>query len=358
MKYEMNVSSQHKALADKSVLKTTQQSTDLHHLFTGIKVTPEQQHDLLNFMCIGQEEFENRVEYFILKAPSARLCRRRKQLLTFSERKSRAKKVSEVEKERKLQLECWKKRVAYASKMGLPMSNTYEQCIELPRAIATAKGNLIKGTKANATKVYAKRYKQALEQIIRTSYPPGWVPDVVIVEGMFLINISPWGGHSTMSDYAAFWKNQHIDKHFKCGAKEVHVIFDNPGSLPCTPKQFEHIHRDKQSSNTGHTCTASTRIPKRWREDVLQCRKCKRNLVVFLTEYFLTSMLSLSPTQTFVTAGGFEGDDKHRAYCVQADGVPQVCPRLACNAEETDTRLWLHVKTFHRTKKACTVSRH
>ena len=118
-----------------------------------------------------------------------------------------------MEKERRLQLECWKKRVEYASKLGLPIKNTYEQCIELPRAIATIDALPVKGSKANATAVYEKleliiwelisrevdfmridlvgvdfvridlmrapRYREATELVILTLLPHGWAPNTV-----------------------------------------------------------------------------------------------------------------------------------------------------------------------------------
>ena len=97
-----------------------------------------------------------------------------------------------------------KKRVEYASKLVLTFKNTFEQCIELPRAIATIDALPVKGSKANATKVYEKHCREATETVILTSLPHGWAPDTVVIEGMFLINIQPWAGHSTLSDYANF----------------------------------------------------------------------------------------------------------------------------------------------------------
>lgn len=93
-----------------------------------------------------------------------------------------------MEKERRLQLECWKKRVEYASKLGLPIKNVLEQCIELQCAIATINALPVKGSKADATTVYEKCYRVATEAVILTSLPHGWAPDTVIIEGMFLIN--------------------------------------------------------------------------------------------------------------------------------------------------------------------------
>ena len=100
------------------------------------------------------------------------------------------------------------KRVEYASKLGLPIKNAFEQCIELPRAIATIDGFPVKGSKANVTTVYEKHYREAAETVILTSLPHGWAPDIVIVKGMFLINIQPWAGHNTHR-ICKFLRKQH-----------------------------------------------------------------------------------------------------------------------------------------------------
>ena len=130
----------------------------------------------------------------------------------------------------------------------------------------------------------------------------------------------------------------------------MHVIFDDPGSLPNTPKKFEHLRRDKQHLKEDHSCTKlslDSSIQKNWRVNILSCRKCKRTLVLILSKFFSSVVpQNLAPNQKFVTAGGFEGIDRHKAYTVQRRGTPQCAPLLTCNAEETDTRqtLWLHVK--------------
>ena len=45
------------------------------------------------------------------------------------------------------------RRVAYATNTGVQMDTAYEQCVELPRAIATPDGHPMKGTKSNTTSV-------------------------------------------------------------------------------------------------------------------------------------------------------------------------------------------------------------
>ena len=189
----------------------------------------------------------------------------------------------------------------------------------------------MKGSKANTTTVYEKHYREATEMVILTSLPHGWAPDTVIVEGIFLKNIQPWAGHTTLTDYANFLKKQHIDFYFRNGAKDVHVVFDDPGSLPNTPKQFEHLRRDQQHLKEDHSCmelSLDGLIPKNWRENILSCRKCKQRLVVF---FLLTTPQNLAPNQTFVTAGGFEGIDHHT---VQQLDIPRCEPLLTSNAEE------------------------
>lgn len=150
--------------------------------------TLEQVHNLLlNFRDIGQTEFEIRVEYYTLHNPSVKPPKHRKRLLTFTERRSKRKKVTDihVEKERKLKIECWKNRVAFANSTGTEIGNMYQQCVELPRAIATTTGQPVKGTKANSTKAYEKHDGHASPPVIRTTLPPEWIPTTVVMEGMF-----------------------------------------------------------------------------------------------------------------------------------------------------------------------------
>ena len=100
-----------------------------------------------------------------MKAPN-----RRKRLLTFTERRSNKRKVSDIEKERKLQIECWKKRIAFLTATGQTIDKMYEQCIELPRALCTTEGEPNKGTKSVTTTMYNKRLHRSL-------LPPNSQPD-------------------------------------------------------------------------------------------------------------------------------------------------------------------------------------
>ena len=76
---------------------------------------------------------------------------------------------------------------------------------------------------------------------------------------------------------------------------------------------------------------------------MLNCRECKRSLVKFLSDYFLHN-IHLQDHQTLYVAGGFDGPLMDTAWYVQGNSRRQPDPAYTCNAEETDTRIWLHVK--------------
>ena len=203
------------------------------HLFNSKKLTPEQESDLNNFQEKGQNEFENRIRCYILKVPSVKPPKKRARLLTFTERKSNKRKVSDNDKERKIQIECWK------AATGQTINKMFEQCIDLLHAISTSEGELNKGTKATTATFYEKRYEETTPRVFLTKFPDGWAP-LFIVEAMFPINIAPWDTHKTIESYADFLLKQHVIPHYRNRATEVHVLFDNPKSLSL--KHFETLN--------------------------------------------------------------------------------------------------------------------
>lgn len=87
-------------------------------------------------------------------------------------------------------------------------------------------------------------------------------------------------------------------------------------------------------------------IPSRWREDMINCRNCKRNLVLFLARHYMKTMPRQLQPGIFSLFGRLlcDGYIKHTAWCITKDCIPQPNPAYSCNAEETDTRIWLHCK--------------
>ena len=205
------------------------------------------------------------------------------------------------------------------------IQSAYEQCIELPRAIATSDGTPIKGTKSSTTNCLEKRYRHSTPPVILTSLQSNWT---VIMEGMFLINIKPWIAHTNLGEYADFLIKQHIYPYYRGGSSEVHLLFDDPECQGQSPKFFERQHRNKSNPvPDGHHCTyfsSDMVVPSKWRENVLNCRKCKRNLVCFLSTHFLEKISQvLHQNQRFVTAGGFNDRFQDKAMFVCKNTNPQ-----------------------------------
>ena len=118
-----------------------------------------------------------------------------------------------------------------------------------------------------------KRYKDAEPCIFSTSLRPGWVRDTVVMEGMFLINITPWSAHKSIGEYAHFLIRQHISPFFRNNTKEVHLLFDDPDCVKISPKYFERLQRDKTAQLPVHHCTEFSSdmiIPPKWRNNVFE----------------------------------------------------------------------------------------
>ena len=136
----------------------------------------------------------------------------------------------------------------------------------------------------------------------------------MITKGMFLKDITPWSSHTTMGDYADFLPRQHILPHFRNGATiEVHLLLDNPNCQQYSPKYFERLHRDELNQvPDDHSCcgfSADMVLPPKWRQNDINCSQSKRELVCFLSEYFLQKIRHRHKhTQKFVTAWALQGD--------------------------------------------------
>ena len=353
LKCEQNICSQVRVLQEAGMLSATESNRGLLNYFTGKEANPAQQNDLLNFRLIGQQEFLQRISSVILKNPSVHAPNRRRRLQTFSERKVTKSRVTQLEKDKKLIITAMKKKMQFSRRTGRPVERPGEQLIELPLALCDSTGNPLKGQKSYTTHYLQCRYKETIPHVFLTNMP--WKPECCVLEGMFLINTTPLGSHKIMSEYAKFLFTRFVLTQFRRGCQEVHLIFDNPGRLQNTPKYFEHKRRDKSATiTTDHCCdaiTSTTKIPKRWRENLLHCRECKRSLVSFLTHYFMQNMnKSLQQNQTLYLAGGFDDPFADTCWFVQYTGKPQLDARYNSNAEETDTRLWVHVKQTEYTR--------
>ena len=158
--------------------------------------------------------------------------------------------MASLQREHKRVQQCMRRKIAFAKKNGTMADVVGEQYIEFPRAICDLDGTPVKGQKSLVTNYYVARYK-APPNLIMHAFPAHYTPDSVILEGMFLIHVKPLNIHKVMGDYASFFTRRFITPHFKKGAVEVHLLFDNPGCQSENPKVFEQQKRDGSINDHG-----------------------------------------------------------------------------------------------------------
>ena len=160
-----------------------------------------------------------------------------------------------------------------------------------------------------------------------------------------VFNIKPWIAHKNLGEYAEFLMKQHIHPYFRSGSREVHLVFDDPERQGQRPKFFERQHRNKANPvPDSHHCTDFSPdmvIPLKWRGIA---GNAKGTLFVSFPPIFLTNM------KTVATA--LKPKICHRRRLQRSIARQRnVCPikhppqsdnTLLCNAEEADTRVWLH----------------
>jgi hypothetical protein len=236
-KHQLNVQVQIRCIEQHSLLSLERNQLIINNPFSNVAATSEQSNDLLNFRTVGQINFLLRISAVILKEPSVQAPQRRLNIQTFSERKKTSRKISQLEKDKKLILSAMKMKISYSQRTGKPISNVTEQLIELPLALCDNDGIPLKGQKSYTTKNLQTRYQKASPPIISNDL--SYVPQCTIIEGMFIINTAPLKVHRTLHDYCHFLIYRYIITEFKKGTNEVHLIFDNAGSNIITPKSIE-----------------------------------------------------------------------------------------------------------------------
>ena len=128
--------------------------------------TQEQNHDLLQFRIIGQDEFEKHVSYYILKHVSVHPPLRKKRLQTLSERKVTKRQMTQLEKDRRVVQKCLHKKLKWSKQTGQSIDKIAEQYVPIPLALADSSGIPIKGQKSNTIKVLKNSYKDATPQVL------------------------------------------------------------------------------------------------------------------------------------------------------------------------------------------------
>ena len=322
-----------------------QKDRGLVNPFTGEIATAQQQTDLLAFRTIGTESLDIYYSSRLMMKPSTSTAPRRSgKPHTFAKRKVTKRMVKQIERDHKIVTQCLKSRLAYSQRTNTTAQGQGEQYNEVPLAIATPSHAPRSGTKSYVTQLYRKRWPQCF--ITGTLFPDREVPDLVVIDGMFVINTAPLMRH-TFADYASFLARRYGGTYFSKGVRCVDVVFDHPNHSGFSLKQAERDRRDGAMSGIecGYkehgTFTSSSSLPSKWQE-FLKCRVCKCRLVVLLCDGLLRQVVPLlKPQSSLITAGGFEGQRQDQAWSVTIELGCQPHPELTSSWEEADMRIWL-----------------
>lgn len=242
---------------------------------------------------------------------------------------------------------CLRQRLSWCNRTGQTYDPNQEQYSIYPRAIADDDGCIRKGVKAVWKDKNSKRYSDTHMGVILNTLPLGWVPDMVVMDGMFLINCKPLRNTTTISDYAMLLFNRFFAPYFQTNStKEIHLVFDAPNQQPFNPKAFEQRRRDQgRNTNSNHEhihFTPSTKTPSNWREHI-DCRQCKKSLIEAITLPYLQSIrFRLKADQVLVVSGCYSAN--HPPCFISGDGsLPSTANHLKTTSEEADLRIWRHV---------------
>ena len=314
--------------------------------FTSQKTTHEQQYDMLHFREIGTESYLNFITHRILMITSTdRAPVRKKKILTMNKPKSTKRRVTRKEKEAKLVTKCLRRRLAWASRSNQSTQNLSDQYSIFPRALADEYGNPHKASKSTWKKKIRSRYKFAPSPVLLSAIPPGWIPQTVIIDAMFLINTTPFRRNKTITDYSHLLFHRFALVHYDAGATDVHLLFDKPNQRFFNPKLFEQSRRDTESTTTTRphqhiSFTPSTQIPSNWRQ-YIQCRQCKWSIVESIGLALLqTGSQLLKNKQRLILGGCFDG--ARDAWLIDTGVVPMPTEVYRSNASEADFRVWRH----------------
>ena len=253
----------------------------------GQKATPEKKKDMLTFRQIGEQSFQHYVKHRILQQPSTDDAPlQRQKLLTMATVKHSRRKASQKLKEAQQVSKCLRRRLAFCNRTGQCYDSSQEQYSVYPRALADEEGYPHKASKSKWTDKLRSRYQSTECPPVTRSLPSAWMPQVTIIDAMFLINTKPLRKTKTIAEYAQFLFNRYALEQYQSGVSQVHLVFDKPGQQKFNPKQFQHTKRDKRGSSecTQHehiTFSPQTATPSGWQQ-YLQCRLCKRSLIKLL----------------------------------------------------------------------------
>ena len=316
----------------------------LVHIFDKQPAPEKAQHDLLEYHEIGQKRLQDVIDFTFLKNSSRKITFSRQNLSTFTVKKPTKTQTKSKLSENDKSLTYLRKLVAFSSANKQHVNN-FGQVLDLPRAIALADGLPYKGSgKSQSTKFFEKLYKEKIPCLFTNKMPAQ--KECAILEGMFLINTPPLGFMKTFKDYGNFFIQRWVKKYLEEGFVEIHLLFDDPGRHGTSPKDIERMRRDTKAVEGEQIIdlNESSPIPDGKWEFFLKNRANKKLFCNFISKYVIENChLILNRDQRVIVAGAFDGDMRDCAMIVTNNGYSE-CERMKSNHEETDSRIWFHVK--------------
>lgn len=317
----------------------------LVNVFNRQQATTEQAHDMLNFRKIGNESTEVYIKHHIIGVSSASNTTtiRRKKLLTMSSNFKKGKRGTAKERESDRVIKCLQRRLAWCNHTGNSFNSEEEQYSIYPRALASESGIPHKGSKAKWTDKLQTRYCNSIPSVFCNALRSEWVPQVVVIDAMFIINTKPLRNTKKVSDYAKLLYTRFVKEHFTFGVVEVHIIFDRQNTEYFNPKIFEQSRRDLKATDDHihQNFDCSSNVPIGWRE-TLDCRTCKYSLIKAIgLSFFQFGRFWVEPEKKLVIGGYFEDNI---TYIIESGSttMPEPEPGYKSNACEADQRIWKH----------------
>lgn len=136
-------------------------------------------------------------------------------------------------------------QLAWCSRTKLLYDAAHEQYSLFPKALADENGIPHKASKSIWTDKLESRYNSSDTPVVMHTMPQGWVPQVAVLDGMFLINTKTLWRTRIVTEYAQYIFDRFALEHFQAGVSEVHLTFDKPGRQPFNPKLFEQTERSE-----------------------------------------------------------------------------------------------------------------
>ena len=156
------------------------------------------------------------------------------------------------------------------------------------------------------------RYSSTDPVVFENSLPTGWVPDIVVIDAMFLVNTKPLRSTGCISGYVKLLSSRFMLQHFQAGVQQIHLIFDKPGRQVFNSKSFEHLRCDENNTSTYIIFTRKY-CTHAWQQNL----ECKQSIVEAIGLSFLqTGKFMLHPNQAIVLAGCFSGEGEDNAWVI------------------------------------------